>query len=101
MNLVVITGRVGKDPETFTFENGDKKTSFSMATTEKWHKDNEWHESTEWHNVVIFKESKLKKGDLISVTGKIKTRKYTDSNSVDKYVTEIISQRIEFLHRKE
>ena len=32
MNNVQLVGRVGKDPEVFTFENGNKKTSFTVAT---------------------------------------------------------------------
>ena len=33
-NSVKLIGRLGKDPEVKTFENGRMKTSFSLATTD-------------------------------------------------------------------
>ena len=49
-------GHLGKDPEIRTFENGSKKASFSLATTEyRKDKDGNRIEMTEWHNIVMWR----------------------------------------------
>ena len=40
LNKVILIGNLGKDPEVITFENGVKKASYSLATTESY-KDKE------------------------------------------------------------
>jgi single-strand DNA-binding protein len=37
----------------------------------------------------------LKKGALIAVTGKLNTRKYTDKEGKDRYITEVVAQKVE------
>jgi len=101
MNKVILVGRIGKDPETYTFKNGDKKVSFPLATSEKYKKDGEWKETTEWHNVVLYRETKLRKGDLIEVEGKITTRSWDSPDGGKRYITEIIARTAGLLSRKE
>jgi len=103
INKVILIGRIGKDPEIYTFDDGTKKISFSLATTENYRdKTGEWVDQTEWHNIIGFRylaEKNLAKGDLIYVEGKIKTRKYTDRDGNEKYITEIIAEKINILTR--
>ena len=95
VNKAILVGRIGKDPEIRAFENGVKKASFPMATSE-YYKDKEGKrvEQTEWHNIVCwrklaeFSEQFLTKGKLIYVEGRIRTRSWED-NGVKKYTTEI------------
>jgi single-strand DNA-binding protein len=54
MNIIQILGRVGRDPKTFTTNSGMKIVSFSVATTERWTKNNETQTRTTWHNIKIF-----------------------------------------------
>ena len=55
LNRVTLIGNVGKRPETRTFENGSRVTSFTLATTERYtDRDGERRELTEWHNVTAF-----------------------------------------------
>jgi len=102
LNKVILIGRIGKDPEIYTFDDGTKKISFSLATTESYRDrtSNEWKEQTEWHNVVGYRylaEKSIAKGDLIYVEGKIKNRKYNDRDGNEKYITEILSEKIHML----
>ena len=55
INKVILVGHLGKDPEIRTFENGSKKASFSLATSE-YRKDMDGNrvEMTEWHNIVMW-----------------------------------------------
>jgi len=104
LNKVILIGRIGKDPDTFTFDNGNKKISFTLATTESYRdKDNNWIDQTEWHNIAGYRylaEKSFAKGDLVYVEGKIKTRKYQDKEGSDRYVTEIIADKINILVRR-
>jgi len=36
MNKVILIGRTGTEVETFTFDNGNKKASVSLATSKSW-----------------------------------------------------------------
>lgn len=99
INQATIVGRVGKDPEIKTFQNGDKVANFSVATSETWRDKNsgERKEKTEWHNIAIKNqgligvvESYVRKGGMVGVTGKIETRKWADQSGNDRYTTEIV-----------
>lgn len=99
LNKVMVIGRLGRDPEVRTFQNGGKVCNLSVATTQKW-KDRatgERKERTEWHRVAIFNErlaemaeQYMKKGTLVYVEGSLETRKWTDQEGKDRYYTEII-----------
>jgi len=102
LNKVILIGRIGKDPDTFTFDDGTKKISFSLATTESYRdrSNGEWREQTEWHNIVGYRylaEKNIAKGDLIYVEGKIKNRKYNDRDGNERYITEILAEKINML----
>ena len=95
INKVILIGNLGKDPETQTFENGLKKTSFSLATTEVF-KTKDGNQHTEWHNVVLWQktaeiaEKWLKKGNQIYLEGRIRTRQWEDKDGNKRYTTEIV-----------
>jgi len=104
LNKVILIGNIGKDPDTFQFDDGTKKISFSLATTESYRDrtTNEWKDITEWHNIVGYRylaESNVAKGDLVYIEGKIKTRKYKDRDGNDRYLTEIVADKIKMLSR--
>ncbi len=102
LNKVMLIGRIGKDPDIYTFESGTKKVSFPLATSESYRdkNTNEWVELTEWHNVAGYRylaEKHFAKGDLVYVEGKIKSRKYQDKDGIDKYYTEIMADKINII----
>lgn len=98
INKVILVGHLGRDPEIMTFDNGTKKASFSMATTESYRdKEGNWQDQTEWHNIVLWRylaEKNLIKGDQIYLEGRLRTRSYEDANGVKKYVTEIQGDKV-------
>jgi single-strand DNA-binding protein len=100
VNKVILIGNLGKDPECRTMQNGNKVANLSLATSESW-KDKgtgERKEKTEWHRVVVFgnlaeiAEKYLSKGSKVYVCGSLQTRKWSDSNGVEKYATEVVLQ---------
>ena len=99
VNKAIIIGHIGKEPQISTFSNGGKIASFTVATSETWtdKQTGEKKEATEWHNVVIaspalaeFSEKYLHKGQLVYVEGKLRTRKYSDKNGIERQIVEIV-----------
>jgi single-strand DNA-binding protein len=106
VNKVILIGHLGKDPESFTFDNGVKKVSFSMATTESYkNKQGERIDNVEWFNIVLWRgladvaEKYLTKGQQIYLEGKIKTRMY-EKDGKKNYVTEIYADNMVMLSKK-
>lgn len=105
LNKAQIIGRVGRDPEVRYLTSGDAVVNVSVATSERW-KDKstgEVKEATEWHRVNFFGRlaeiagEYVQKGTLLYVEGKIKTRKWTDKDGVEKYSTEIMGETLKLL----
>lgn len=101
MNLAILTGRVGADPEMRTQRDGSRAAVLRLATSKRWRDKNtgEKKEKTEWHQIVIWSdaiagvvEQWVRKGSQITVTGEIQTRKYQDRDGNDRYTTEIVLQ---------
>ncbi len=99
VNKVILVGRLGKDPETRSFQNGGKVVNMTVATSETWNDkaSGERKEKTQWHNVVIKNdriaenaEKYLKKGASVYIEGTLETRKWQDASGQDKYTTEVI-----------
>jgi single-strand DNA-binding protein len=98
LNQATIIGYVGRDPEIRTTNSGDRCANLSIATSEKWRdkSTNERREQTEWHRVIVWgrlaeiAEEYVRKGTLLMVQGKIKTRKWTDQQGQERYTTEIV-----------
>lgn len=109
MNKVILIGRVGKDADTKTFQDGNKLSTFSLATSTKWRdKSGEQKERTEWHTIVVnttrlaeVAEKYVRKGMLLGVDGEIRYRDYTTKEGEKKYVTEIICYAFEMLSKKD
>ena len=106
VNKVILIGRVGKDPEVRTMDSGNKVANFSLATSEKYtKKDGEKVENTEWHNISIWRglaevvEKYVKKGSLLYLEGKIKTRSY-EKDGEKRYITEVICHDMTMLGSK-
>ena len=104
VNIAIVSGNLGRDPEVRFTQSGRAVANFSVATNESWiGQDGNRQERTEWHNIVVWgKQAEscgqyLAKGRQVLVHGRIQTRKWTDQNGQDRYTTEIVAQRVQFL----
>ena len=104
-NLVILTGNVGKDPRIAYTTNGAAIANFTLATHERWtdKQSGKRVEATEWHRIVAWNglaetvAEYVTQGRQLQVTGRLKTRSWTDSAGITRYVTEIHARDIEFL----
>lgn len=104
LNKVILIGRLGRDPETRFRANGEAVCNFSVATSEKYtDKNGQRQEATEWHNVTMYRKlaeiagEYLKQGSQVYIEGKIKSRKYTDKNGVERTAYDIIANEMKML----
>ena len=98
LNRAMIAGRLGRDPEIRSMTSGDKVANLTIASSERWtdkqsgekREKTEWHRVTVWGRSVEFVEKYLRKGARCYVEGSIETRKWTGTDGVEKYTTEIV-----------
>ena len=106
-STTIIVGNVGADPELKYMPSGGGVLNLSVATTVAWKdtKTGDKKSETEWHRCVLFNGQAenaakyLKSGSKVSITGRNRTRKWTDNDGLDRYVTEIYVRDIQYLDR--
>jgi single-strand DNA-binding protein len=105
INKVILVGNLGADPEVRYMPQGGAVANLSIATSESWKDKNtgEQKEQTEWHRVVIYQRlaeiagEYLRKGSKVYLEGKLKTRKWTDKDNIERYTTEIVASEMQML----
>jgi single-strand DNA-binding protein len=107
INKVILVGRVGKDPELRHLDNNLSIARFTLATNETYkNKSGEKVTNTEWHNLIVWRAQAefagkyVKKGALIYVEGKIRSRSWDDKDGNKRYTTEIEVETIQLLGSK-
>lgn len=104
LNKVQLIGNCGRDPEVKYLPSGEPVANITIATSSKYKsKSGEMVEETEWHRIAFFGKlaeivgQYLRKGRSVYVEGRIKTRKYTDKDGIEKYATDIIANEMQML----
>lgn len=108
VNKVILVGNLGRDPEIRYMPSGEPVANITIATSSRYkNKSGEMVEETEWHRVSFFGKlaeiagQYLKKGRSVYVEGRLKTRKYTDKDGIEKYATDIIANEMQMLGSRE
>ncbi len=105
VNIVILIGNLGADPDARHTASGMAVTALSVATTESRldKQSGERQEHTEWHRVKLFGRTAevaaeyLKKGRQVYIEGTLRTSKYTGKDGVEKYSTEVIGNDLQML----
>lgn len=104
INKVILVGNVGADPEVRSAGEA-RVANFNLATSESY-KDKttgekktntEWHRITAWRGLAEISEKYVKKGTMLYIEGKLRTRSYEDESGVKKYTTEIVADTLRLL----
>ena len=102
MNKVVLVGRLTKDPELkFAQGTGTAVATFTVAVNRRFKREGQ--PEADFIPIVVFgKQAEatatyVTKGKLISVSGNIQTRNYEAKDGTRRYVTEVVSDEVEFL----
>lgn len=105
MNLAVISGNLGQDPEVRMVRDGLTIMKLRVATSGRKKEGDQWVDSTEWHNVKVFGkraeglQAILCKGSRVLVNGEIKHDSY-EKDGVTRYYDEILANSVEFVGGK-
>lgn len=98
MNIVCLAGNMTRNPEMRKTSSGKSVVSFSLAI-------NEGRDKTEFVNCIAWEktaeliESYVAKGDRLSLTGRLQTRKW-DKDGETRYATEVIVTQFDFPPKK-
>lgn len=104
VNKVILLGYVGNDPRVRYPEKGMCVASFSLATNER--TQGGMAERTEWHNIFMsaknaeYAERYIRKGTMLYIEGKLRSRQWEDKFGVKKNITEVHVDYFELLGRK-
>ncbi|UTW64952.1 single-stranded DNA-binding protein [bacterium SCSIO 12643] len=105
VNKVILVGHLGNDPEVRALEGGVNLARISVATTETYTDRNtgdkvsntEWHRVVMWRGLATVAEKYLRKGSLVYIEGKLRTRSWEDENKQMRYTTEIVADNMTML----
>lgn len=96
LNHVVIQGRLARDPELRTTNNGNGVCTVPVATTRSYaDKNGEWHNITSFVTVIGWNDqaqalNSFQKGKMVWLVGKLTSRKWTDNDGKDHYPVELV-----------
>ena len=105
INRVVLVGRLTKDPEFRTTQNGVSVATFTLAVNRNF-KNKNGEQQADFINVVVFRQQAenvnnyLTKGNLAGVDGRIQSRSYENKEGQRVYVTEVLADSVQFLEPK-
>ena len=95
-NQCCFIGNLGDEPTIKITQSGTQVANFSLAVNEsRKTPDGSITEFTEWVRIVAWGklaeivQKYLHKGSQVHVTGKFRTREYTDKHNIKRYITEI------------
>ena len=98
LNEVNLLGNLGVDAEVKHYQESDStKAVLSLCTEEiVFYKNGKSGKEKDWHRIVLWGEEakeakKLKKGDQVYVSGKLKQRQYKDETGKNRHYTEIVA----------
>ena len=101
MNLAILMGRLTKDPDISTSQNGTQIARYTIAI-DRIGKDQgaDFISCVAFNKSAEFAEKYLKKGTRIAVEGAIRTGSYTNKDGQKVYTTDVIVNRQEFAESK-
>lgn len=105
LNCIILVGRLTRDPETRRSTNGQSITSFTLAVDDPYRGAN-GEKTTLFMSCVVFGNKAevvakfVRKGSLVSVQGRLTSRKYVDRNNIERTVYEVRCDQVEFLEPK-
>lgn len=99
MNVVVLKGRLTKDPELATTQSGKDYTRFTVAV-DKWGEGVDFIPCTAWGKIATTITTHLTKGREICVQGSLNTNKYTDKDGNNRVSYEVNVNNFDFCGSK-
>ena len=101
MNLIILTGRAGRDPEVRYFESGTMVANLTLAVKGKRDEDPEWFNLEIWGKQAQVAADYVRKGLQIGVYGRMVTQKWTDRTTGEEKSKPVVTvDRLELMGSK-
>lgn len=106
MNQHTIMGRLGADPEIHYTTGGAAIVTIRVATDRRTKRGGEWQTATDWHRCKGFGKTAeaikehFRKGSKILLQGPVIHEKWTDQQGRERWSTDTIIDRFEFVDPK-
>lgn len=105
MNSFFAIGRLTKDPEKRTTQNGTSVCTFTLAVDRRYknadgERQADFFHVVCWRHTADFAAEYLAKGKLAGVIGEMQTRSYEDKSGVKRYITECVADQVQILTPK-
>lgn len=104
MNKVILLGRLTRDPDVKTGQNGTAVARYTLAVERRFRQEGQ--QSADFIGCVAFgkaaefAEKYLKQGTKIAITGRIQTGSYTNRDGQKVYTTDVVIEEQEFAESK-
>lgn len=100
-NHVILTGRLTHTPELRQTPSGVFVCTFSLAVQKKYNKNKSEQEADfieieAWRGTAEFVSKYFDKGDMIDITGRLKTSRWKDDKDVTRYKISVLAESVDF-----
>lgn len=103
LNRIVIVGRLTRDPELRTTSTGKDVVEFSIAVNKRIKPaegaDADFFRVKAWGQTASYVGEYIGRGRLVSVDGRLESRKYTDKDGNNREIVEIVAENVNALDR--
>lgn len=105
LNRIVLIGRLTRDPDSQYTPSGIAITKFSIAVDRDFKNKETGEKETDFFDVVTFRQTAdfvskyVTKGRLVSVEGRLQTRKYVSRDGVNKTAFDIQAENVHGLDK--
>lgn len=105
MNLVILKGRLTKDPDIRYTQSGKAVAAFTIATDKRMAQNSQgpkadFHNCIAWEKLAEAIGNNAGKGRELLVKGHLQTRSYDAQDGSKRYVTEVVVTYMEFCGKK-
>ena len=106
LNEVILMGRLTRDPDVRTTQNGTTAANFALACERDYAPQGQDRE-TDFFDIVAFRNTAdfvgqyFAKGQLVAVKGRLQQRDWTDKQGNKRRTTEILADRCYFAEKRQ
>lgn len=105
MNNIVLLGRLTKDADIRSTQSGKVVASFTLAVdrpyTQNGKREADFITCQIWGKSAEILGKSVHKGQRVLLEGRLQIRQYTDKNGNKRTAAEVVTDRFEFIERKE
>ena len=103
LNRITLVGRLTRDPELRTTSTGKDVVEFSIAVNKRIKPadgaDADFFRVKAWGQTASYVGEYIGRGRLVSVDGRLESRKYTDKDGNNREIVEIVAENVNALDR--